>query len=85
MKPPICVAVVPVAHQAVDGWTAHHARRWAATHRRVVTRRQAVCRAAARVLRSPWLCSWVVRGLNVLPALAAPVLTVLNHPLSRDR
>ncbi len=79
------VAVVPVVQQAIDGWGEIHARQWAATHRRVVTRRQTACRVAARVLRSPVLCSLVVRGLKVLPALAAPVVRLLNHPLSRDR
>jgi menaquinone-9 beta-reductase len=75
------VAVVPVALRAVDHRTEHHAREWAATHRRVVTRRQTVCRIAARVLRSPGLCSAVVRGLNAIPALAAPVVKVLNRTM----
>jgi flavin-dependent dehydrogenase len=74
------VAVVPVALRAVDRWAERHAREWAATHRRVVTRRQSICRADARVLRSPGLCSLVVRGLNVLPVLAVPVVRSLNQP-----
>lgn len=79
------VAVTPIAHLAADGWTDLHAREWTTAHRRVVSRRQSVCRLAARVLRSPWLCRWVVRGLNVVPALAAPVVQLLNHPLPRVR
>jgi flavin-dependent dehydrogenase len=79
------VAVTPIVNRAVNDWTDRHAREWAAAHHRVVTRRQAVCRIAARVLRSPRLCRWVVRGLNVLPAVAAPVVKLLNHPLPRGR
>lgn len=77
------VAVVPIASRAVDAWCDDIPSEWIATHHRVVTRRQTVCRLAARVLRSPRFCSWVVRGLNVLPALAAPVVRQLNHPLPR--
>lgn len=77
------VAVTPIAIRAADGWAEEHAREWAATHRRVVRRRQGVCKVAARVLRSATLCSWVVRGLNVIPAFASPVVKLLNHPLHR--
>lgn len=77
------VAVPPLAARAVVGWSDEHPREWAAIHRRVVTRRQGVCRAAARVLRSPAVCSFVVRGLRAFPALAAPVVTLLNLPLAR--
>lgn len=79
------VAVVPVTLRAVDEWAEPLAHEWTATHRRIVTRRQSTCRLAARVLRSPTLCSLVVRLLNVLPALAAPVVRRLNHPLPRTR
>lgn len=79
------VAVAPIASRAVDGWTDEFAREWAAAHRRIVSRRQSVCRVAARLLRSPALCRWVVRGLALLPALAAPVVKLLNHPLPRGR
>ena len=38
----------------------------------VVGRRQTVCRAAAAVLRRPWLTRLVVRLLAQAPVLAAP-------------
>jgi flavin-dependent dehydrogenase len=78
------VAVVPVANRAVDGWIEAHAREWTVAHKRVVSRRQSVCKAAARVLRSPGVCSLVVRGLNLMPSLARPVVQALNKPLSRE-
>lgn len=79
------VAVAPIALRAVNEWTEPPAREWTDTHRRIITRRQSTCRLAARVLRSPTLCSLVVRLLNVLPTLAAPVVRRLNHPLPRTR
>lgn len=79
------VAVVAVALKAADGWSEPLAREWTATHRRIVTRRQTACRTAARVLRSPTVCSLVVRLLNAVPALAAPVVKGLNHPFPRTR
>ena len=41
---------------------------------------QAICRAAARVLRSPRLSRWAVRLLSVAPVLARPVVAALNRP-----
>lgn len=79
------VVVAPIVSRAVDGWTDRHAREWAAAHRRVVSRRQTACRIAARLLRSPRWCRWVVRGVNLVPALAAPMMKLLNHPLPRGR
>ena len=49
------VAVAPLAARAVERWRPELARQWADLHRRVVGRRQVVCRAAAAVLRRPWL------------------------------
>jgi 2-polyprenyl-6-methoxyphenol hydroxylase-like FAD-dependent oxidoreductase len=77
------VAVVPMASRAVSDWSDRLAQEWTATHRRVIVRRQAICRMTARVLRSPVLCSWVVRGLNWCPALAGPVVQRLNRPFPR--
>jgi flavin-dependent dehydrogenase len=79
------VAVVPLVHRALGGWDPRHAAEWAATHRRVVGRRQTTCRIAARVLRSPTSCGWIVRGLRLLPALATPFVRMINHPLPRVR
>ncbi len=72
-------AVAPVAAQAVERWRPELVHWWTDLHRRVVGRRQAVCRAAAAVLRRPWLTRLVVRLLVHAPALAGPVIRRLNQ------
>ena len=42
--------------------------------------RQFVCRLMARVLRSPFACRMLVRGLGMLPGLANPFVRALNRP-----
>jgi flavin-dependent dehydrogenase len=69
-----------VAPLAAEAWRPALAARWEAVYRRVVGRRQFVCRAAAAVLRRPWLAGALIRLLAVAPSLAAPVLALLNRP-----
>jgi flavin-dependent dehydrogenase len=73
-------AVAPVAARAVAGWDDSLAREWERTHARLVRGRQGVCRAAARVLRSPALTALAVRALSMVPALSRPVVAALNRP-----
>jgi flavin-dependent dehydrogenase len=72
-------AVAPLAACAVEQWRPELAQQWADLHRRIVGRRQGVCRAAAAVLRRPWLTRLVVRLLGHAPALAGPVIRRLNR------
>ncbi len=74
------VALAPIAARAVERWEDSLAAEWAAVHRTIVGRRQAVCRLTARVLRSPLACRMLVRGLRVLPGLANPFVRALNRP-----
>jgi menaquinone-9 beta-reductase len=71
-------AVAPLAAGAVERWRPELIQQWTAIHRRVVSRRQVVCRAAAAVLRRPRLTRLVVRLLGQAPMLAAPVIACLN-------
>jgi flavin-dependent dehydrogenase len=71
-------AVAPLAAAAVERWRPELIQQWTAIHHRVVSRRQIVCRAAAAVLRRPWLTRPVVRLLGQAPMLAAPVIACLN-------
>jgi flavin-dependent dehydrogenase len=73
------LAVAPLAAEAARRWRPSLARAWAATYRRIVVRRQHVCRAAAAVLRRPLLARALVRLLARAPALAIPVLRHLNR------
>lgn len=73
-------AVAPLAVRAVRGWDDALARDWERTHARRIGGRQGVCRAAARVLRSPALTGLAVRALSLVPALSRPVVAALNRP-----
>jgi flavin-dependent dehydrogenase len=71
-------AVAPLAARAAERWRPELVRQWTVIHRRIVSRRQTVCRAAAAVLRRPWLTRLTVRVLGRAPLLAAPVIAGLN-------
>ncbi len=73
------LAVAPLAAEASHGWRPALASAWAATYRRVVARRQYLCRAAAAALRHPRLARTAVHFLARAPALAGPLLRHLNR------
>jgi flavin-dependent dehydrogenase len=73
------LSVAPLAAEAARRWRPSLAGAWAATYRRVVVRRQYVCRAAAAVLRRPLLARALVRLLARAPALAGPLLRHLDR------
>lgn len=73
------LAVAPLAAEAARDWRPALASAWAATYRRVVARRQYLCRAAAAALRHPSLAGAVVRILGRVPALAGPFVRHLNR------
>ncbi|MBX9581426.1 MAG: FAD-dependent monooxygenase [Gemmataceae bacterium] len=73
-------AVAPIAARAVTAWDGSLAREWEQTHARLVRHRQGVCRAAARVVRSPALTGLAVRALSMVPVLSRPVVAALNRP-----
>jgi flavin-dependent dehydrogenase len=72
-------AIAPLAARAATAWHPSLIRRWAETYQRIVGRRQLVCRAAAAVLRRPWLVRLTIHLLAALPILSAPVVALLNH------
>jgi flavin-dependent dehydrogenase len=73
-------SAVAVAPLAARPWHPGLVREWEATHARLIRSRQATCRIAARVLRSPRLSRWAVRLLSVAPVLSRPVVAALNRP-----
>lgn len=73
-------AVAPIAARAVACWDDGLIGEWERTHARLVRGRQGVCRAAARVLRSPALTGLAVRALSMVPVLSRPVVAALNRP-----
>jgi 2-polyprenyl-6-methoxyphenol hydroxylase-like FAD-dependent oxidoreductase len=73
-------ALAPIAARATARWDGDLVREWEATHRRVVGRRQRVCRVVSWVLRSPLVTGLAIRALGVLPLLSRPVVAALNRP-----
>jgi len=71
-------AVAPLAARAPAGWQPALARQWADVHRRIVGRRF-LCRATAAILRRPRLVRLAIRLLALAPALAAPIVGLLNR------
>jgi 2-polyprenyl-6-methoxyphenol hydroxylase-like FAD-dependent oxidoreductase len=67
-------AVVPLALRGVYSWQPELAAEWTTLHRRLVGRRQWMCRALAAALRRPWLTRGLVEGLARLPGAAAALL-----------
>jgi menaquinone-9 beta-reductase len=73
-------AVAPLARQAGERWDPRLVHDWGRLHRRVVRRRQAICRAAAAVLRRPWLVRAAFEVAARLPDSAVWVVRRLNAP-----
>ena len=79
-------ALAPIAHREVRMWSDDCIAEWRRIHARIVGRRQWLCRAAARVLRSPRLTGFAVRALSFVPALARPFVFALDRSSrSQDR
>ena len=72
-------ALAPIAARGVQQWQPSLVRDWEAAHRRALGKRQRVCRAVSRVLRSPALTGQFVRALAAFPVLARPVVAALNR------
>lgn len=73
-------AVAPLALRAVNDWQPAMIREWTVTHRRLVGRRQRICRAVASVLRHPWLVAGLIRVLSLAPGVARPLVRFINSP-----
>lgn len=76
-------AVVPFVEQAVNGWAPSLVGEWSQTLRILVTRRQRLCRAFARMLRHPMLAWGAIRIVATIPAIGRAVIRHLNKG-SRD-
>jgi flavin-dependent dehydrogenase len=72
------LALVPLARSAVERWDPGFPAQWSARHRRAIGPRR-LCRATARVLRSPGLTALMVRLLSKAPALARPIVQALDR------
>jgi flavin-dependent dehydrogenase len=74
-------AVAPLAAQY---WHVGLIPQWKARYRQIIGRPQFACRAAAHVLRRPWLMGAIVAMLARAPWLAGPLVRFLNRPGYRE-
>ncbi len=74
------LAVAPIAIRAIEEWTPGLIREWSSLHRRIVGRRQLVCRAASGALRRPWLTPLAFGALARWPGASGYMLRRLNAP-----
>jgi flavin-dependent dehydrogenase len=77
------VAVTPLVVRGVQDWTPAIGEQWSSLHRRVIARRQVICRAVSRLLRSPMAMDVTRFVLTRAPWLAHPVIRALNAPPRR--
>lgn len=74
-------AVVPAAVSAVERWSDALAVTWQRDHRRILARRQRMCRILAAGLRHPLLVRKTVALLGREPSLAAPLVLATSRPV----
>lgn len=79
------VSVAPYLEQALDGDVDRASRGWIAAHRRVVGRRQRLCRLLAVGLRRPGLTRAVVGLVGRLPVLARPFVAATGRVATEAR
>jgi flavin-dependent dehydrogenase len=73
-------AIGPMALRAIERWEPRMAREWETLHGRVVRRRQILSRAAAVVLRRPWMVRTAFEILVRMPISVGRFLDHLNAP-----
>lgn len=66
--------------RGVEHWSPAIGTRWSRLYRRKVGRRQIVCHAVARLLRSSFAAETVAFALAHIPWLAYPVIRFINTP-----
>jgi flavin-dependent dehydrogenase len=73
-------AVEPLARRAIDGWDPSLPRAWTLLHRRLVARRQLLCRGLAFMLRHPWLARTGFEFAIRAPNIAGLLIQRVNTP-----
>lgn len=68
------IAVVPFVVHAVARWSDSLASDWSRTYRKMIGRRQRLCRVISAGLKSPLLVDVAVRILQPFPGAARPVI-----------
>ena len=73
-------AAEPLARRAIDGWDPSLPREWTSLHRRLVARRQLLCRGLAFMLRHPWLARTGFELAIRAPNVAGLMIQRVNTP-----
>jgi flavin-dependent dehydrogenase len=73
-------AVEPLALRAIDGWDPSLPQAWTSLHRRLVARRQLLCRGLAFMLRHPWLARTGFELAIRAPSVAGLMIQRMNTP-----
>jgi menaquinone-9 beta-reductase len=69
--------VAPLARRGGRLWDPELLAQWRGAYHRKVTRRQAICRITAEMLRRPLATGITVRALSVAPVLAQPLFRIM--------
>lgn len=72
------LAVEPIAAAAIAHWHPSLLDEWAATHARVIGRKQRWCRTVCRTIGSRRMTPTIVRTLQFAPWMARPVLRLID-------
>jgi flavin-dependent dehydrogenase len=78
-------SVADLARAATRTWQPAILHEWAARHRRLVGRRQRVCRAVSVLLRHPTVCGLAVRALRLWPGAIGPLVRSVGRPALPQR
>ena len=73
-------AIAPLAAQGIRRWDPSIARAWESLHRRLVRRRQHVCRGLAHLLRYPTLAHTALQWIDRVPGVARLMIEQVNLP-----
>ena len=71
-------AVGPLARRGIECWNSALPVAWAEVHRRLIARRQYLCRGLATVLRHPWLTHASLELVTRFPRLGGLMIERLN-------
>ena len=71
-------AVGPLARRGIECWNSALPLAWAEVHRRLIARRQHLCRGLATVLRHPWLTHASLELVTRFPGLGGLMIERLN-------
>jgi menaquinone-9 beta-reductase len=73
-------SVEPLARRAIDDWDRSLPQAWTSLHRRLVARRQLLCRGLALMLRHPWLARTGFELAIRAPNVAGLMIQRVNTP-----